>query len=67
MSRGSTLAHVGRQAGERFSGFPMERERPAKGDALAAVTNGIASIPDGMTSGVIAGIDPTVRDWMISL
>jgi SulP family sulfate permease len=32
--------------------------RPAKGDFVAGITNGIASIPDGMSSGVIAGINP---------
>jgi SulP family sulfate permease len=55
---GDRLAGIGRQAGDRFAGFRLDRERPTKGDALSALTNGIASIPDGMTSGVIAGINP---------
>ncbi len=43
---------------QRFLGFKIERPRPTKGDLLSGLTNGIASIPDGMTSGVIAGINP---------
>lgn len=58
MSVGSTVAGLGRQLGSRLAGFRLDRERPTKGDALSALTNGIASIPDGMTSGVIAGINP---------
>ena len=42
----------------RFSGFRIGRPNPTKGDVLSALTNGVASIPDGMTSGVIAGINP---------
>ena len=42
----------------RISGFKLGRPKPTKGDVLSAITNGIASIPDGMTSGVIAGINP---------
>lgn len=32
--------------------------KPTKSDAIAGVTSGIAAIPDGMTAGVIAGINP---------
>lgn len=32
--------------------------KPTRGDLLAGITGGIASIPDGMSSGVIAGINP---------
>lgn len=42
----------------RLSGFKLGRPNPTKNDVLSAITNGIASIPDGMTSGVIAGINP---------
>ncbi|HYJ12952.1 MAG TPA: SulP family inorganic anion transporter [Thermomicrobiales bacterium] len=42
----------------RFSGFRIGRPNPTKGDVLSALTNGVAGIPDGMTSGVIAGINP---------
>jgi len=34
------------------------RPRPTRNDVVAGITNGIVSIPDGMTSGVIAGINP---------
>ncbi|MGN6033084.1 MAG: SulP family inorganic anion transporter, partial [Thermomicrobiales bacterium] len=42
----------------RLAGFRIERTKPTRGDVLSAVTNGVASIPDGMTSGVLAGINP---------
>lgn len=42
----------------RIAGFRIDRTKPTRGDVLSAVTNGVASIPDGMTSGVLAGINP---------
>ncbi len=44
--------------GSRFSGFRLRRPKPTKSDLISGLTNGIASIPDGMTSGVLAGINP---------
>ncbi len=32
--------------------------RPTKDDALAAVTTGVANVPDGMASAVLAGVNP---------
>lgn len=52
------LASAAGTVGRRLQGFRIERPRPTKSDLLSGLTNGIASIPDGMTSGVIAGINP---------
>ena len=38
--------------------FTRRLGKPTKDDMIAGLTNGIASIPDGMASGVIAGINP---------
>ncbi len=45
------LSRIRAQLATRFG-------RPTRSDAIAGVTSGIAAIPDGMTSGVIAGINP---------
>ena len=45
-------------AAARFGGLFDRPPRPTKSDLIAGVTNGIAGIPDGMASGVIAGINP---------
>ncbi|MCO5218286.1 MAG: SulP family inorganic anion transporter [Thermomicrobiales bacterium] len=45
------LSRVRAQLATRFG-------KPTRSDAIAGVTSGIAAIPDGMTSGVIAGINP---------
>lgn len=42
---------------QRLRGF-QRPPRPTKGDVVAGITTGIANIPDGMSSGVIAGINP---------
>lgn len=42
----------------RESHFIKRLGKPTKDDMIAGMTNGIASIPDGMASGVIAGINP---------
>ncbi len=54
----STLASIWGMILSRFSGFKLGRPRPTRGDVISSITNGVASIPDGMTSGVIAGINP---------
>lgn len=38
--------------------FQPHKPNATRSDLLAGLTNGIASIPDGMSSGVIAGINP---------
>ena len=43
---------------DRFGGILTKPPRPTKSDFLSGLTSGIASIPDGMASGVIAGINP---------
>src|SRR6188472_3154335 len=42
----------------RFGGMLQRPPKPDKSDFIASITNGIASIPDGMASGVLAGINP---------
>ena len=42
----------------RLGGMASRPPRPTKGDVVAGITSGVANIPDGMASGVIAGINP---------
>lgn len=57
----SARSTTGRRSGRtwsRFGGILQRPPKPTRNDIVAGITSGIASIPDGMTSGVIAGVNP---------